>query len=55
MPGMTLAAAGLLIDRAIAEARQEFKRPICVSVLPNWCARANRLEPGRGSSTISVA
>ena len=32
MAGMTLEAARLLIDRAIAGAMQDFKRPICVSV-----------------------
>lgn len=32
MPDLTLEAARLLIDRAIAETRQEFKRPIGVAV-----------------------
>lgn len=32
MAGMTLEAARLLIDRAIAGAKQDFKRPVCVSV-----------------------
>ena len=32
MPDLALEAARLVIDRAIAEAKQDFKRPICVSV-----------------------
>jgi glc operon protein GlcG len=32
MAGLTLETARLLIDRAISEAKQEFKRPVCVAV-----------------------
>ena len=32
MPGLTLDIAGQCLDRAMARAKQEFKRPICVAV-----------------------
>lgn len=32
MAGIALDTATLLIDRAISEAKQEFKRPVCVAV-----------------------
>ncbi|MEO8007544.1 MAG: hypothetical protein ABI728_03345 [Betaproteobacteria bacterium] len=32
MPGLTLDMARLCLDRAMARARQEFNRPICVAV-----------------------
>ena len=32
MAGIALETARLLIDRVISEAKQEFKRPVCVAV-----------------------